>query len=38
MASSRDKLNKIVENLNDIELAEVVDFAQFINERRKNSS
>lgn len=35
MATSRDKLNKIVDNLNEIELAEVVDFAQFINKRRK---
>ncbi|OGI03518.1 MAG: hypothetical protein A2Y25_11025 [Candidatus Melainabacteria bacterium GWF2_37_15] len=35
MATSKDKLNKIIENLNEIELAEVIDFAQFINERRK---
>jgi hypothetical protein len=35
MATSRDKLNKIADDLNEIELAEVVDFAQFINKRRK---
>ena len=35
MTTSKEKLNQIIDNLNELELAEVVDFAQFINERRK---
>ena len=35
MSSAREKLNKIVDNLNDLELSEVVDFAQFVSKRRK---
>ncbi len=35
MATSRDRLNQIIENLNELELSEVVDFAEFISEKRK---
>ncbi len=35
MATAKDKLNKIIENFNEIELSEVVDFAEFINEKRE---
>ncbi len=35
MVTPKDKLNQIIDNLNEIELAEVIDFARFINERRK---
>lgn len=35
MAKPKDKLNEIIENLNEVELAEIIDFAEFINEKRK---
>lgn len=35
MANHKEKLNEMIENMDDIELAEVVNFAEFINEKRK---
>lgn len=35
MATPKDKLNQIINDLNEIELTEVIDFAQFLNEKRQ---
>lgn len=34
MATPKEKLNKIIEGMNEIELAEIVDFAEFLSEKR----
>lgn len=35
MATPKEKLDEIIENLNELELAEVIDFADFINNRKQ---
>ncbi len=35
MSTSRDKLNQIFEKLSEVELAEIIDFAEFINNKRQ---
>ena len=35
MATAKERLNEIVESLNEVELAEIIDFAEFINNKRQ---
>lgn len=35
MSTPKDKLNEIVDNLNELEVAEIVDFAEFIKNRKQ---
>lgn len=35
MAKPKDKLNELIESMNEIELSEILDFAEFISEKRK---
>lgn len=35
MGTSKDKLNEMIQNLNEVELAEIVDFVEFINNKRQ---
>ncbi len=37
MATPKDKLNEIIKNFNDIDIAEIIDFAEFIKEKRKKA-
>ncbi len=37
MATPKDKLNEIIKNFNDLDIAEIIDFAEFIKEKRQRA-
>ena len=37
VSKPKDKLNEIIENLNEVELTEVIDYVEFINSKRQKT-